>query len=123
MFDHLEFSVTCIDAARRFYGPIAVAIGAGEVFFDEAGHSAGFGPGDRVQLLLSQGARTEPAMHICFTAPDKISVEKAYADAISGGGTCNGKPGYRDHYAAGYFAAFVIDPDGHNVEILFREHS
>ncbi len=121
MFDHVEFSVADIDAARRFYEPVCVAVGAREIFFDEAGRAAGFGTGDIVRFLLTQGSPTTPKLHICFTARDKQGVEKAHADAVSGGGVCNGKPGYRGHYGPGYFAAFVLDPDGHNIEVLFRE--
>lgn len=121
MFDHLEFSVADIDASRRFYGAIGEAIGMREIFFDEDEKSVGFGEGEIVRLLLTQGQATTPHLHICFGASDKASVEKAHADALTGGGVDNDKPGYRDHYGPGYFAAFVRDPDGHNVEILYRE--
>lgn len=121
MFDHVEFSVARIDAARRFYGPVCAAVGAREIFFDEEGRVVGFGSGDIVRLLLTEGAPTAPKLHICFSAQDKKSVEAAYTAALSGGGVCNGKPGYRDHYGPGYYAAFMLDPDGHNVEALFRE--
>ena len=121
MFDHLEFTVASIEAARNFYRPICRAIGGDEVFFDELDKSAGFGSPEIVHLLLTEGAPTTPKLHICFKAENKDVVEKAYAGALSGGGTCNGQPGYRNHYAKGYFAAFILDPDGHNVEVLFRE--
>ena len=58
MFDHLEFSVTNIITARRFYQPICLAIGGGEIFFDEKAKSAGFGSADIVQLLLTEGKST-----------------------------------------------------------------
>lgn len=121
MFDHLEFSVADIDASRRFYTQICRAIGMQEEFFDEGEKSAGFGHDGLVQLLLTEGKVTTPKLHVCFAAQSKESVEAAYADAISGNGVDNGKPGYRDHYGPGYFAAFLYDPDGHNVEILYRE--
>ncbi len=120
MFDHLEFSVADINASRRFYKPICQAIGMREIFFDEGEKSVGFGHGGIVQLLLTEGQVTAPNLHVCFTAQSKESVERAHANAVSGGGVDNGKPGYRDHYGPGYFAAFVYDPDGHNVEILYR---
>ncbi len=123
MFDHLEFSVENINDARRFYVPICKAIGAHEVFFDADSGELGIGSDNSVNFLLTEGKLTTPKLHICFKALSKESVETAYLGALSGGGSCNGKPGYRDHYAAGYFAAFIIDPDGHNVEILFREPS
>lgn len=121
MFDHLEFAVADVEAARRFYRPICDAIGAREIFYDQDNKSCGFGISDVVHLLLTEATATTPRLHFCFTAQSKGEVEKAYLAALSGGGVCNGKPGYRDHYGAGYFAAFVLDPDGHNVEILHRE--
>ena len=121
MFDHLESSVADINASRRLYKPICHLIGMREIFFDEGEKSVGFGQGEAVQLLLTEGQATTPKLHICFTAQSKESVEMAHADALSGGGVDNGRPGYRDHYGPGYFAAFVHDPDGHNIEILYRE--
>jgi len=121
MFDHVEFSVSDISAARRFYGPIFDAIGADEAFFDQASGELGIEMQGVVQFLISQSKATEPKLHLCFRALDKESVEKAYAGAIAGGGVCNGPPGYRNNFSAGYFAAFVYDPDGHNIEILFRD--
>ncbi|MCG8559117.1 MAG: VOC family protein [Hyphomicrobiales bacterium] len=123
MFDHLEFAVADIEAARRFYGSIYDAIGGCEVFYDQDNKSCGFGTSDIVHLLLTEATATTPRLHFCFTAQSKHDVERAYLAALSSGGVCNGKPGYRDHYSAGYFAAFVLDPDGHNVEILHREQS
>ncbi len=121
MFDHLEFSVADINASRRFYRAICVAIGMREIFFDDGEKSVGFGQGEVVQLLLTEGQATAPKMHVCFSADSKEAVERAHAEAVSAGGSDNGGPGYREHYGPGYFAAFVHDPDGHNVEILFRE--
>ena len=123
MFDHIEFSVSHLGKARQFYRPICEAIGCEEAFFDEAAGELGFETRGVVQFLITQGEPTLRNFHLCFKASDIASVEKAYAGAIVGGGVCNGAPGYRDHYAQGYFAAFVFDPDGHNVEILFRDPS
>lgn len=121
MFDHLEYSVSDIDHARAFYGGIVQAIGGTEVFFDADGHELGLGRDGVVQLLLFQGNATGPAMHVCFQAQGKDAVTTAHTVALKAGGTCNGPPGYRDHYGPGYFAAFMKDADGHNVEVLFRE--
>lgn len=121
MFDHVEFSVGSISAARRFYAPFLLALGAGEIFYDEEHGELGFGTGESTSFLLTEGTVTTPKMHICFQATQQDMVERAYDAAIAGGGTCNGKPGCRDAYGPGYFAAFVIDPDGHNIEVLFRK--
>ncbi|MEO1294158.1 MAG: VOC family protein, partial [Pseudomonadota bacterium] len=85
------------------------------------GVDLGFGSGGVVPLLLTQGAATLPRMHLCFAARNKEAVEKGYAGAVAAGGTCNGEPGYRPQYSPGYYAAFILDHDGHNVEVLFRE--
>ena len=121
MFDHVEFSVSDITFARAFYGGIVKAIGGGEAFFDAQGKELGLGKDDIVTLLVFEGAPTCPAMHLCFQAPHKDAVIAGHTAALAAGGTCNGPPGYRDHYAPGYFAAFIHDKDGHNVELLFRE--
>ena len=121
MFDHVEYSVSDFSAAHRFYVPIFEAIGARVAFLDEDVGELGIEMQGVVQFLITKGEPTHPKLHICIKALNKASVQKAYIGAIAGGGICNGKPGYRDHYAPGYYAAFVHDPDGHNVEILFRE--
>lgn len=121
MFDHVEYSVGDFAAAHRFYVPIMEAIGARAAFLDEDYGELGIEMQGIVQFLITKGAPVSPPMHICFRAQSKEAVQKAYDGAIAGGGTCNGKPGYRDQYAPGYYAAFMRDPDGHNVEILYRE--
>ena len=79
---------------------------------DFALHAVGTEPGrDRV----TTGA------HIAFRAPDAVSVERRHAVAIDNGGTDNGVPGLRPEYSGRYYAAFVLDPDGNNVEAVFHE--
>ncbi|MEJ6402027.1 hypothetical protein [Yoonia sp. 2307UL14-13] len=121
MFDHVEYTVTNIHAARALYGTICQAIGTQECFFDAETRCVGFGTPDIVHILLTEGPATTPPMHICFAAADKTAVETGYNSAIAAGGTCNGKPGYRPEYEPGYYAAFIHDTDGHNIEILYRE--
>lgn len=121
MFDHLEFSVSDIIASRRFYKTICDAIGVQEVFFNERERSVGFGDDTVVRFMLTEGQATTPFLHVCFAAQSRDAVERAHAGAINSGGVDNGMPGYRDYYSLGYYAAFVRDPDGHNIEILYRE--
>lgn len=59
-------------------------------------------------------------MHIAFKAVSEEQVNEFYREAISNGGKCNGPPGYRKDYCPGYYAAFVLDPDGYNIEALYR---
>ena len=121
MFDHLEFSVSNIANARAFYGGVIQALGGEEIFFD--GKELGLGADGIVQLLLFEGAPTQPNMHLCFQAKSKDAVIAAHRAALAAGGTCNGPPGYRTNYSPDYYAAFMHDADGHNVEALFRDPS
>ena len=58
--------------------------------------------------------------HVAFTAADRATVDRFHASAIAAGGVDNGKPGVRPHYHAHYYGAFVLDPDGHNIEAVCR---
>lgn len=70
----------------------------------------------------SEGKPANPRMHIAFRAADKAQVDKFYEAALEAGATCNGKPGPRPQYHAAYYAAFVIDPNGHNLEALIQDY-
>ena len=121
MFDHVEFPVGAIAASRGFYFAALTALGIEEFSFDEQGGSAGFGTGDVTGLLIFKGELGPRRMHICFTAASRDHVAAAHAAALGSGGRDNGGPGYRVDFAPGYYAAFVFDPDGNNVEFLFRD--
>ncbi len=126
VIDHVEIRVSDLAASRRMYEAALGELGftvlsEGEfegdqyVFFglgtsdDFAIHGVGTKPGrDRV----TTGA------HIAFPAPDDASVERWHAAAIRNGGTDNGAPGPRPEYSGRYYAAFVLDPDGNNVEAV-----
>jgi predicted lactoylglutathione lyase len=71
--------------------------------------------------LIGDGAKQEG--HVAFTANDKESVQKFYDAGLASGGSDNGAPGYRKDYTPGYYAAFVKDPDGHNIELVFMDPS
>ncbi|MEM8787839.1 MAG: VOC family protein [Pseudomonadota bacterium] len=120
MFDHVEFQVSDIAAARRFYTTLLLPVGVTEIFFDPDAGALGMGAEDIVRFLLTQGAPTTPRMHLCFTAPDRAAVDQGHAAALATGGRDNGAPGFRPDYGSGYYAGFVLDPDGHNVELLRR---
>lgn len=128
MFDHVEFTVRNIDASRQFYRPVIEAIGFDEVLFDEKIGAVAFGDREAVAnraaspfLRLTEGPAVTPAMHLCLIAGSKAAVAAAHAAALMHGGHDNGAPGYRDDFGTGYYAAFVYDPDGHNLEFLYRE--
>lgn len=118
LIDHIQLVVRDLDASRRFYTAILGALdipisGEGEGFFwaDELVVSSKESP-------AAQGTRTGRT-HLAFQAKNRDVVERAYRVALSAGGTDNGGPGKRP-YHPGYFAAFVLDPDGNNIEVVFH---
>lgn len=121
MFDHVEFPVGDIAASRKFYAAALAEAGIEEFFFDKGAGSAGFGTGDVTGLLIFTGPLGPRRMHICFQAASKQQVAAAYEAGLKAGGKDNGGPGYRKDYAPGYYAAFMLDPDGNNIEFLFRD--
>ena len=80
--------------------------------------SAGFGRGKALQFWISEQADASRGLHFAFQAEDHKAVDAFYAAAIAAGGRSNGEPGIRERYHASYYAAFVLDPAGHNVEVV-----
>lgn len=119
MFDHLGFAVADIARSRAFYAAALAPLGMGV-------HSEGDGWvmfGAKGAPLLWIGgpdiAGAPPGhIHYAFAAADRAAVDAFHAAAIAAGGRDNGAPGLRPQYHANYYAAFVIDPDGHNVEAV-----
>ncbi|MBX3018927.1 MAG: VOC family protein [Bdellovibrionaceae bacterium] len=118
-FDHVEYRVNDYEKSLKFYSACLLPLGF--LLTTENKESGIFGFGLRTDksddLLLTAGAPTKPAMHICFSAKSAAQVDEFHRQATATGGVCNGPPGLR---SPGYYAAFVIDPDGHNIEAVFR---
>jgi catechol 2,3-dioxygenase-like lactoylglutathione lyase family enzyme len=121
MFDHVEFAVGGITESRKFFASVLQELGVEEFFFDKDAGSAGFGVGDITGLLIFTGELGPRRLHLCFSAASREQVAAAHGVALTNGGRDNGGPGYRDHYGPGYYAAFVFDPDGNNIEFLYRD--
>jgi catechol 2,3-dioxygenase-like lactoylglutathione lyase family enzyme len=116
MFDHVGLKVKDIAASVRFY---KAALGAlGHVVASQDENSAGIGPEGAPALWLYLDKAKSPGTHVAFVAKDRKAVDKFYAAGIDAGGKDNGKPGVRADYAPTYYAAFLIDPDGNNVEAV-----
>ena len=118
LFDHIQLVVKDFAASKRFYDAVFSVLGIpvggeGEDYFwaDELFVSNKSSPS-------AQGATTG-RMHFAFQARNREAVERFHSAALSAGGVDNGKPGERS-YHPGYYAAFVIDPDGNNVEAVFH---
>jgi catechol 2,3-dioxygenase-like lactoylglutathione lyase family enzyme len=124
MLDHLGFTVTDYPRSRAFYSEALAPLGFGvvmEVTRDMTGgyEGCGFGPPGRPQFWVGAGTgEAGRGMHIAFTAQTRAQVDAFYAAALAAGGSDNGAPGLRPHYHPDYYGAFVIDPDGHNVEAV-----
>jgi catechol 2,3-dioxygenase-like lactoylglutathione lyase family enzyme len=131
MIDHLGLAVSDIARATEFYLKALSPLGYGiviEVSAAETGQGAavGFGaPGNaqdfqsgKPSFWIGEGERLAGHIHVAFLAPSRASVDAFYRAARAGGGKDNGKPGLRPEYHANYYAAFVLDPDGNNIEAV-----
>jgi catechol 2,3-dioxygenase-like lactoylglutathione lyase family enzyme len=122
MIDHISFGVTDFARSVAFYDRAFAPLGVTRVFTVPMEHSGGAnvsGYGDETPWFwIAEENATKGMMHIALRAPDRTSVDAFYAAAITAGGTDNGAPGLRPHYHAHYYGAFVLDPDGHNIEAV-----
>lgn len=115
MFDHVGLRVRDVAASARFYEAALKPLGHVKASQDEEG--AGFGPPDAPALWLHR-AKQAGGGHIAFVSPDRASVDAFYKAGLKAGGADNGKPGLRAGYGPTYYAAFLTDPDGNNVEAV-----
>ena len=117
MFDHIGLKVKDLDAAVRFY--VAALASLGHVQGPSDKTYAGIGPKDAPALwLYAAGKSAGTGMHIAFNAADRAAVNLFHEAGLGAGGTNNGAPGLRKEYSPRYYAAFLLDPDGNNVEAV-----
>jgi catechol 2,3-dioxygenase-like lactoylglutathione lyase family enzyme len=116
MFDHIGFGVTNYESSKAFFLKALRALGIGIVM--EGEHGLGIGLPGKPALWLYQSADKPAPLHLAFTAANRQQVHEFYAAALAAGGKDNGAPGLRPHYHPNYYGAFVIGPDGHNVEAV-----
>jgi catechol 2,3-dioxygenase-like lactoylglutathione lyase family enzyme len=119
MIAHTGLAVRDFAAAKRFYERALAPLGYAAKM--EAGESAGFNDGKNTDFWIGQTETVEP-MHVAFEARNKDQVEAFYRAALAAGGTDNGGPGYRRQYWPGYYAAFVYDLDGNNIEAVWYDY-
>jgi catechol 2,3-dioxygenase-like lactoylglutathione lyase family enzyme len=111
LIDHVHLVVSDLEAARRFYREALAALGR-----ELGGEGEGYFFAD--ELWVSPGT-VRSHVHLAFQSPDREGVRRFYEAAIAAGGTDNGRPGER-HYHPGYYAAYVFDPDGNNIEAVYH---
>jgi catechol 2,3-dioxygenase-like lactoylglutathione lyase family enzyme len=116
MFDHMGFAVADFGKSRAFYEKALGALGIGIVMRGE--DFVGFGRDGRPQFWVGVGDGPTTRMHIAFAAADRAAVRAFYEAALAAGGKDNGPPGLRPQYHPNYYGAFVIDPNGHNIEAV-----
>lgn len=117
-FDHVTLKVADLAASRAFYlaalGPLGFEA---KVEFPGV---AGLGATGPCLWLAQEPDAATANLHACFRADDRAQVDAFHAAALVAGAACNGPPGLRAQYHPGYYAAFVIDPDGNNLEVVFH---
>jgi catechol 2,3-dioxygenase-like lactoylglutathione lyase family enzyme len=117
MYDHIGLKTKDLEAAARFYQAALGPLGHVPGSRDENGASFG-PPGEPALWLYATDARGGGGAHIAFRAVDQKAVDRFHAAGLKAGGRDNGKPGLRADYSPTYYAAFLLDPDGNNVEAV-----
>lgn len=120
IIDHLGLSYENYDAARAFFDAALAPLGISCLaeFEIPTGTIAGYGRDDKPEFWLHSGKPMGQVVHVAFTAQTRAEVDAFYAAALAAGGADNGAPGIRKIYHPNYYGAFVLDPDGHNIEAV-----
>lgn len=123
MLDHIDFAVKDLEVSRKFYGSVLAALDIKpfiDIKTDEGREGTGYGSLTGSQFWIGKGEVVKGRMHIAFAARSRQAVDDFYEVALQAGGVCKGGPGLRSRYGEHYYAAFVIDPDGHTIEAVCR---
>jgi catechol 2,3-dioxygenase-like lactoylglutathione lyase family enzyme len=120
MFDHVVFGVSDYAASKAFFLKALEPLGVAVALEGQLGVEMST-PTSKASLCLFQTAEKPAYLHLAFTAGTRAQVDAFHRAALAAGGTDNGAPGLRPQYHANYYAAFVIGPDGHNIEAVCHE--
>jgi catechol 2,3-dioxygenase-like lactoylglutathione lyase family enzyme len=123
MLDHVGFPVSDLARAKRFYQRALAPLGVMLVYeftADQTGGEAflGFGEEQKPYFWLGTSKNPRGQVHVAFLAKSRHVVDQFHKAALEAGGKDNGAPGLRPHYHANYYGAFVLDPDGNNIEAV-----
>jgi catechol 2,3-dioxygenase-like lactoylglutathione lyase family enzyme len=111
MIDHIGFPVSDYARAKAFYSKALAPLGY-------CLPAAGFGADGKPDFWIGGEGGLNKPLHVAFLASDRATVDAFYDAALKAGGRDNGPPGIRAHYHPHYYGAFVLDPDGHNIEAV-----
>ena len=125
MIDHISIGVRNIAASKRFYDAALEPLGCR--CLSDSAESLGYGAKAPALWISATDRPVTPdhrsGLHFCFTAPSRKSVDAFHSAGLASGGRDNGRPGLRADYGAGYYAAYLIDPDGYRIEAYFAEQA
>ncbi|WP_428491108.1 VOC family protein [Rhodopila sp.] len=122
MLDHVTLGVSDLEASKTFYDPILLILGVARLY-REGKNFAGYGIGRKAFFWIGVKQPPITGMHVAFAAENRRLVDAFHAIALANGGRDNGKPGTRPQYHADYYGAFILDPDGHNIEAVCHNPS
>jgi len=124
VIDHVGFAVSDLGSSKAFYDAALAALGVAPVMTvtpeqtESGGTAIGYGKGDNPFFWIGDNERVGQGTHVAFTADSRAEVDAFHAAALRAGGSDHGAPGIRAHYHPNYYAAFVLDPDGSNIEAV-----
>lgn len=123
MIDHTGINVSDFEKSKAFYSNSLAAIGYSMLVAFPASVTgrtevAGFGEPPKPDFWIIKGTPNNPPIHVAFRVETRAQVDAFFKAAIAAGGLDNGQPGLRPHYHPNYYGAFVLDPDGHNIEAV-----
>ena len=126
MIDHTGIVSSDYEKSRAFYEAALAPLGFTKVLeFPAAvtGHTdvAGFGEAPKAEFWIARGTPNVPPLHVAFRVESRAIVDAFYRAAMEAGGRDNGAPGIRAHYHPNYYGAFLLDPDGHNIEAVCHQ--
>jgi catechol 2,3-dioxygenase-like lactoylglutathione lyase family enzyme len=117
MIDHVVFWVTDMTRAKAFYDRALAPLGMARITSDDH-EFAGYGVLGKGYFWIGPAKEMPTGTHVAFATADRATVHAFYDAALAAGGSDNGAPGLRPQYQKNYFGAFVLDPDGHNIEAV-----
>jgi catechol 2,3-dioxygenase-like lactoylglutathione lyase family enzyme len=116
IIDHMGIAVTDVARSKAFFSQALAPLDI--VLIKEVAGWVGFGRGGKPEFWFGAGEQPQRPMHLAFAADSRAAVRAFHEAALAAGGTDNGPPGIREIYHPNYYGAFVIGPDGHNVEAV-----